>query len=387
MDKRVVLKEGKEKSLLRRHPWIFSGAIASIPEIEPGEVLPVYSSCNTFLCNAYFHPSNSLSGRVLSFTKEPIEKVIEDKLQRSIALRKKFLATTNAYRLVNSEGDGLPGLVIDCYADVLVMQISTFGMQRWKGYLVDLLCKLLSPRIIYEKSTSFSRKTEGLEDSEGVLFGEECNEVEIIENGIKFLVSLTDGQKTGFFLDQREMRKLLSTYCKEARVLNCFSYSAGFSLSALQGGAKEVVSVDICKRACDLARRNTLLNNFSESSHRIIQEDVFHFLKESSLEYDVVILDPPAFAKKKGDIPAACSGYKEINRGVLEKMPSQGLLLSSSCSYHVDDKLFQNLLFQAAQEAGRNVKILHRHLHAIDHPTSLYHPEGEYLKSLLLYVE
>jgi 23S rRNA (cytosine1962-C5)-methyltransferase len=389
MDKKVILKEGKEKSLLRKHPWIFSGAIASIPACEPGEILPVYSSDGQYLAQACFHPDNSLSGRVLSFTHQETKDLLKAKIQEALDLRKKFFdpELTNAFRLINAEGDGLSGLVVDYYNDVLVLQISTCGMERLKAQIVEILISLLSPKAIYEKSCSSTRKQEGLKEQEGFLYGEEIKEVEILENGMKFLVSLTQGQKTGFFLDQREMRKLVSCYSKEKKVLNCFSYSGGFSLFALKGGASFVDSVDSCGKASELARKNTRLNGFSKEQHGIHQKDGFSFLKDSDLDYDLVILDPPAFAKKKSDIAEACKGYKEINRTAMEKMPPKSLLLTCSCSYHIDGDLFQNLLFQAASEAKRNVKILHRHIQAIDHPISLNHPEGEYLKSFTLFID
>jgi 23S rRNA (cytosine1962-C5)-methyltransferase len=388
MDKRIILKEGKEKSLLRRHQWIFSGAIASFPDFEAGEILPVYGHDRSFLAIGYFHPKNSLAGRVLSFEEEPVHEILKKRIGQALELRRSFfdLKQTNAFRLINAEADHLSGLIVDCYNDVLVLQISTCGMERLKKQIVEILISLLSPRTIYEKSTSAARIQDGLEDSEGLLFGEDVSEIEILENGLKFIVSL-DGQKTGFFLDQREMRKCISTYTNGKKVLNCFSYSGGFSLFALKGGAKHVDSVDICSRASDLARRNTLLNGFSLDNHKIYQEDVFEFLKRSKLDYDMVILDPPAFAKKKADTSSACKGYKELNRAVFEKMPSKSLLLTCSCSYYVDEKLFQNVIFQAANEAKKGVKILHRHKQAMDHPLSIYHPEGEYLKSFLLYVE
>lgn len=386
--KKVVLKAEKEKSLLRRHPWIFSGAIASFPDFSDGEILPVYSACGKFLAQAYFHTQNSLSGRVLSFTEDPVEKILKERFHKAFEMRRRFFSAqhTNAYRLINAEGDGMPGLIVDRYHDTLVIQINTAGMERLKPLIIETLVALFEPKTIYEKSTSASRRQEGLPDCEGVAWGEAQHEKEILENGVRFLVSFVEGQKTGFFLDQREMRKMISEYSLNRRVLNCFSYSGGFSLFALKGGAARVDSVDLCGKALQLAKQNTLLNGYPTDQHQIIQEDVFDYLKRSLLDYDLVILDPPAFAKKRADLLPACSGYKEINRLVLEKIPAGSLLLTSSCSYYIDEKLFQNLIFQAAHEAGRQVQILGRHLQALDHPISLYHPEGDYLKSLFLLV-
>jgi 23S rRNA (cytosine1962-C5)-methyltransferase len=386
---KVILKADKEKSLIRRHPWIFSGAIASLPSCEPGTLLPVYSASGDFLAQAYFHPDQSLCGRVLSFEEGSIEEILFLRIEEALNLRKAFFDrnVTNAYRLINAEGDGLPGLIVDCYDDVLVIQANTYGIERLKPLIVKLLKQLVSPRTIYEKSSSFSRRQEGLQDQIGLLFGEEVDLVQIKENGMGFFVSIKEGQKTGFFLDQREMRQLVAKYAKDKRVLNCFSYSGGFSLFALKSCATHVVSVDSCQSACSLAYQNTTLNGFDHKLHTILQKDVFEVLKSDPLDYDLIILDPPAFAKKRGDLLPACNAYKEMNRMVFQKVKAGTLILSSSCSYHVDEELFQNLLFQAASSAHRSVKILGRHIQALDHPISLNHKEGEYLKSLLLYVQ
>lgn len=386
----LVLKEGKEKSLLRRHPWIFSGAIhSSPPDLTPGEIVSVFSSSGVFLAQAYFHPQNSLAARVLSFEKTPIPEVIAEQIQKALALRRSLLnlEATNCYRLINGEGDGLPGLIVDVYDNVLVLQVNTWGMEKLKPLLIELLVKIVQPKSLYEKSLSSARLQEGLAAAEGTLWGEKIDEVEVRENGIQFFVSFKEGQKTGLFLDQREMRAVVRSLAYKKRVLNCFSYTGGFSLAALKGGALSVDSVDSCPRASFYARKNSFLNGFDASCHRIIEQDAFQFLKNSSLEYDLVILDPPAFAKKRADLDAACRGYKEINRLVLEKLPARTLLVTSSCSYHVDEPLFQNLLFQSAHEARRSVKIVGRHAQAPDHPLSLYHPEGSYLKSLILFVD
>ncbi|MES2122687.1 MAG: class I SAM-dependent rRNA methyltransferase [Chlamydiota bacterium] len=385
-DQRVVLKPGREKSLLNKHPWIFSGAVAEWPLFENGEILPVFSASGNFLAQAYFHRENSIAGRVLAFTEAPIRQVIEERLSQAIALRKQRFSsqTTNAYRLVNSEGDFLPGLVIDLYDDVAVLQVNTCGMERLKSLIVELLKTKLTLRGIYEKSHSSARTQDGLSDSIGVLFGDCPKEVIVKENGVSFLSAIQEGQKTGFFLDQREMRQLIMRCSSGKKVLNCFSYTGGFSLFALQGGARHVVSVDCSEEACRLARENTLLNNFDLSAHEVVQADVFEYLKDHALDFDVVILDPPAFAKRRQDVNNACRGYKEINRMAMQKLPPNSLLLSSTCSHFVDDTLFQQVLFQAAIEAKREVEICGHHIQAADHPISLFHPEGKYLKSFLL---
>ena len=378
---RVILKEGKEKSLLQQHPWIFSGAIASRPPHAPGEILPVYSSAGKLMGSGYFHPENSIAGRMLTFTEENPLDAIRRSLKAALDLRK-TLVPEQARRLVNGEGDGLPGLIIDQYGDVVVLQIHTAGMERLKEFLVDELVSLLHPRAIYQKCTAPARRQEGLEDAKGLLYGTETPEVTILEHGISYFVSIEEGQKTGFFLDQREMRKKILELSQDKKILNCFAYTGGFSLAALKGGAKLVHSVEISEEACNLAKRN----NFDPARHTIFQADAFDFLRHQPLNYDIVILDPPAFAKKRSDVVMAAKGYREINRLALQKMPPHSLLLTCSCSSYVDPTLFQQLIFQASSDAKRSVRILGRHTQALDHPVSVYHPEGMYLKSLLLYI-
>ena len=388
MSKQVILKAGKEKSLKRRHPWIFSGAVEIYPAFENGEVLSVVSSKGEFLAKAFFHRERSLAGRVLSFKDEPLEEVILKRLKEALALRTALINEhlTNAYRLINAEGDGLPGLIVDRYADVLVLQVNTLGMWKLKERIVEELTTLIQPKAIYEKSTSIVRDLEGLEEAQGFLFGSAPPEIEVQENGIKFLVDYQEGQKTGFFLDQREMRDLVGSLAKGKRVLNCFSYSGGFSLAALQGGCAHVTSVDSSAAATDLCQRNTALNGFTQDRHTICQEDVFTFLEKDPLDYDLIILDPPSFAKRKHSIHKACRGYKELNRFVFKKAPDPALLLTCSCTGLVTPPLFQDVIAQAAAEEHRAVRILAFHRDAYDHPHSLFHPEGRYLKSLLLYL-
>jgi 23S rRNA (cytosine1962-C5)-methyltransferase len=386
--RRVVLKPGREKALRNRHPWIFSGAIASFPIFENGEVLPVYSDAGGFLAQAYFHNENSISGRVLSFQDEPIEAAVDKRIAEAISLRERMFdrLMTNCYRLINAEGDWLPGLIVDIYDEYAVVQINTHGMERLKSFIVEKLKTRVKLRGIYERSQSGARRQEGLPDSVGPLFGECPKDVLVKENGLSFLVSIDEGQKTGFFLDQREMRQLISRLGKNKRVLNCFSYTGGFSLFALKGGAASVTSVDSSEEACRYAMENTLLNHIPLAQHQVVKADVFDYLKDCKETFDVAILDPPAFAKKRQDVNDACRGYKEINRRVFEKMPPDSYLLTCSCSYFIDENLFQQVVFQAAIEAKREVAICSRHIQATDHPVSLFHPEGEYLKSLLLHI-
>ncbi len=391
-EKKVVLKKGKERSIqINRHPWIFSGAVeSSSKNILPGDLAYVYSFEGEFLAQAYFNLENSLSGRILSFDKRPAEETIQEKIQKAKKLRFSLLnrSQTNCFRLINAEEDGLPGLIVDCYDQVLVLQINTAGMDKLRPLIVEGLCKELQPVSIYEKSTSRARSQEGLIAQEGFLYGKEILEVKVQENGISFLVSIVEGQKTGFFLDQREMRKKVGELSKGRSLLNCFSYSGGFSLHALKGGASHVTSIDSCSKASALCQRNSDIGGFSKEKHAIIQEDVFDFLKRDSLKsYDFIILDPPAFAKKRQEVESATLGYRQINHVAIEKCPPGSLLLTCSCSYFIDMNLFQQVLFQAASQAKREVKILSKHIQSLDHPVSLYHPEGDYLKSLLLWIE
>ncbi|PWU16608.1 MAG: class I SAM-dependent rRNA methyltransferase [Chlamydiae bacterium] len=388
MKKRAVLKPGREKSLLHRHPWIFSGAIDSLPEFEQGEILEVYSFSGQYLAQAYFHKDNSLAARVLTFDCDLEDVMLNKHLDRAIALRKKIFSqkTTNCFRLVNSEADELPGLIIDIYDTIAVMQINTWGMQRLKEKILSLLLKKFPLKGVLEKSVSSARLQEGLEKQKAIVFGEVPQELIVKENGLFMHVAPEEGQKTGLFLDQREMRQLIFHHAKGKRVLNCFSYTGGFSLFALAAGAKHVTSIDISKKACELARKNTLLNKFPIEAHTIIQADVFEYLRQKELPFDLVILDPPAFAKRRQDLHNACYGYKEINRLSLAKMPYDSLLLSSSCSYFINEPLFRQLLFQVAADVKRSVSILSKHIQTPDHPISLFHPEGDYLKSFFLRV-
>lgn len=388
-ESKVILKPQKEKAILNRHHWVFSGAVAQLPAFKNGDILPVHSHTGMFLGTAYFNRQSGIVGRMLTFDDTPPFDALEQKLQQAVELRQSLFdpAITNGYRLVNGEGDFLPGLVIDCYKDVLVMQIGTLGMEKLKDFMVDWLIKQLQPRVIFEKSESSTRKEEGLKPSVGLLFGSDLSPVEILENGLKFKIDFTKGQKTGFFCDHRQMRQQIRMLAKGKSVLNCFAYSGGFSVYALDGGACKVDSVELSDMALQSAKDNTALNGFKVDDARFHQKDVFDFLRDNPLDYELVILDPPAFAKKQKDQIAACRGYKDINRVTLKKMPAKSWLLTCSCSFYVDEPLFQKVIFQAAVEAGRNVRIIGRHQMAQDHPINICHPESDYLKSLLLYVE
>lgn len=388
MKNSVLLKGGKEKIFYQRHHWLFSGAIAAFPEkFENGALYPVVSARGELLGHAFFNRNCSLCGRVVSFGKEDPHKAIQENIRRAIALRKSVFheASTNAYRLINGEGDRLPGLIVDRYGEYLVMQIGTLGMEKIKPFLLETILAAFPVRGIYEKSLLPSRLEEKLPFFEANLWGEEAEKIAIIENGQRFWISYKRGQKTGFFLDQREMRNLVGSHCAGKRVLNCFAYTGGFTVYALKQGALAVDSVDASEEALKMAKENLELNELPQQEFHAC--DAFAFLREKPLDYDLIILDPPAFAKKKGDVSKAYLGYKEIHRQVFQKAPSGCLLLTCSCSYHFDADLFQKLVFQVANETKREVKILGRHRLGIDHPVNLFHPESEYLKSLFLLIE
>jgi 23S rRNA (cytosine1962-C5)-methyltransferase len=385
----IVLKKGKEKPILQRHHWIYSGAIQSYPFQESAPIVPVYSSSRSLLGYASLNRGHSIAAYMLSFGSQSVEEAITERIREAFCFRRKWFdpSQTNAYRLINAEGDGIPGLIIDSYDNHLVMQISQTGIESMKDLLISILIREAAPKGISEKSTSFLRKKGGLEPIQKHLWGEKAERVIILENGLQFLVDLEKGQKTGWFLDQREMRQLVRSHASQRKVLNVFAYTGGFSVAAIDGGATHVDSVEISSRCEEFMMENLKLNQLPEHKHRMICQDAFDFLKDEMLDYDLIILDPPAFVKKREDIAAAFRAYKDLNYLAMSKMKAGSMLMTSSCSYHVDEALFQNILFRAALEANRQVKIIGRHRQAIDHPVSIFHPESVYLKSLFLYVE
>lgn len=388
---KLVLLPGKQKNIIARHHWIFSGAVQSCDPCEAGATLAVHSFDGQPLGYAYSSKGGSIVARMVSFSKNITpEKAVPDLILRAVAMRRSMFdeAKTNCWRVVHGEGDGLPGLVVDRYADILVIQISTVGMERLKPLVIAELKKAFpGTRAIYEHSNLPSRRKECMADFSGVLDGQLPEATDVIENGVIFRIIWKEVQKTGFFLDQREMRKLIGSLSQGKRVLNCFSYTGGFSAYAAVAGATRVDSVDIAAGAVELSKTNFSLNGVDPIQHGFYAEDVFRFLREKPLSYELVILDPPAFAKKKEDIEQAAKGYKDINMTALKKMPSGSLLLTCSCSYFMDESLFQTVIFQAARDANRTVRIIQKHHLAPDHPINIFHPEGDYLKSLLLYVE
>lgn len=385
----ITLKPERDKPLRNFHPWVFLGAIEAFPEFQNGSILRVVNSASEFLGYGYFNKGQSIVGRMISFREgDPVE-AIKEHIQTAVDSRAVFKdSETNAYRLINGEGDSVPGLIVDRYDDVLVVQINTLGIEVLKTSIVSHLVNLTGITNIFEKSNSPTRRKEGLPDVAGWFRGTHSNSFTVLENGLKFEVDLGHAQKTGLFLDQREMRSLVKKYAPDKAVLNCFGYTGGFTVAALAGGARKADTVDIDEHAAAGTIANLGLNNFNHADTEVFTDDVFEFLQNKTTEdtYDFIILDPPAFAKRSSDIANATRGYRELNRLALEKLPKGGLLLTSSCSAHVDTQLFQSIIFQAAKQARREVKILSRHILAADHPVNLYFPEGDYLKSLFLRV-
>jgi 23S rRNA (cytosine1962-C5)-methyltransferase len=385
----VVLKPGRDKAVRNRHHWIFSGAIRDLPDFADGDILAVQSSSGDLLGHGYFNRQSAITGRLIAFGSEPPEAAVRASLERALALRRAFFdpALTNAHRVVNAEGDGLPGLVADLYDDVLVLQIATLGMEKLKPLVLDVLRSALRPRSVLEKSDLPARREEGLEPFEAVLAGEPVDKVRILEGGVPFWVGLSQGQKTGFYLDQRGSRRLVRETASGRRVLNAFAYTGSFSVMALLGGAVRADSIDTSEAALALAQENFELNGLPSDAGLFFDADVFEFLREPALDHDYIILDPPAFAKKRADVVAACRGYKDINRLAFQRIRTPGLVLTFSCSHFVDETLFQQVVFQASHEAGRRVRVLQKQRQAFDHPVNIYHPETAYLKGLLLYVD
>lgn len=389
--KRVLLKPEKEKALLNRHPWIFSGAIDQIDEgYTAGELVQVLSSEEEFLGIGFLNPVSQIAVRMLSFEDCEInDAFFEKRIRNAVSLRQCLISDqTNAVRLIHSENDYLPGLTVDRYGDYLAVQIHSAGMDKYRDLIVKVLSEAVPVRGIYEKSEAEWRRLEGLEPHQGVLKGEDPPElITILENGISYGVDLRAGQKTGFFLDQRENRKLVSSWSKGKKVLNCFSYSGGFSISAARGGALSTVSIDSSEPALKTAQKNFELNGMKEPEHRLLRTDVFQYLRQSQETFDLVVLDPPAFCQSKSQVEKSTRAYKDINLFAIKRLTPGGILFTASCSSHISQDLFQKILFAAAKDAGRGLQILTKTGQPADHPLSIYFPEGEYLKACLCRVD
>ncbi|WP_302536413.1 class I SAM-dependent rRNA methyltransferase [Phocaeicola coprophilus] len=392
--KKVYLKPGKEESLKRFHPWVFSGAIARVEgEPEEGEVVDVYTSQKEFIACGHFQVG-SIAVRVLSFRQETIDhafwvrrlEVAKD-LRRALGLIGN--PQNNTYRLVHGEGDNLPGLIIDVYDHTAVMQAHSAGMHVYRMEIADALSEVMGDviqNIYYKSETTLPFKADLLATENGFIKGGSPENI-AMENGLKFHVDWLKGQKTGFFVDQRENRHLLEHYAKGRNVLNMFCYTGGFSFYAMRGGANLVHSVDSSAKAIDLTNENVELNFPGDARHQAFAEDAFKFLDRMGDQYDLIILDPPAFAKHRDALRNALRGYTKLNAKAFEKIRPGGILFTFSCSQVVNKQDFRNAVFTAASQSGRSVRILHQLTQPGDHPVNIYHPEGEYLKGLVLYVE
>ncbi|NDW19205.1 class I SAM-dependent rRNA methyltransferase [Dysgonomonas sp. 216] len=392
--KKIILKPKKEESLKRFHPWIFSGAVARKDEgIEEGEVVNVYTADNEFIAVGHYQ-IGSIEVRVLSF--EPI-KIDADfwrkKLTVAFDLRQSIglvNEANNTYRLVHGEGDNLPGLIIDVYAHTAVIQSHSVGMHESRNDICKALQEVLEGRvrnIYYKSETTLPYKANLGAENDYLIGGVEDNNV-ALENGLKFKADWLKGQKTGFFVDQRDNRSLLEKYASGRSVLNMFCYTGGFSFYAMRGGAKLVHSVDSSAKAIMLTDENIALNFSEDGRHKSFAEDAFKFLGNmDNSQYDLIVLDPPAFAKHRGAIKNALQGYKRLNAVAFNKIAPGGILFTFSCSQVISKDAFRLAVFSAAAQSGRSVKILHQLTQPADHPINIYHPEGEYLKGLVLYVE
>ncbi|HKL07721.1 MAG TPA: class I SAM-dependent rRNA methyltransferase [Bacteroidales bacterium] len=390
---KVILKSGKDQSVRRYHPWIFSGAIKKIKgNVNEGDLVMVTDNKDEFLAMGHYQ-IGSIAVRIISFEQTAINVDFwRRKIQNAYALRKTLGLTdhpeNNVYRLVHAEGDGMPGLIIDFYNGTIVMQMHSIGMYLQRENFVEILKEIYGNQLhaVFDKSKSTIPFKSDIEAKNEYLFGKPDNKV-VLEYGNKFSINWEEGQKTGFFIDQRENRKLVQQYSKDRSVLNVFGYTGGFSVYAMKGGAKQVHSVDSSAKAIDLTNENIALNIEQNNLHEAFAVDAFEFLENADQKYDLIILDPPAFAKHQNVLHNALQGYKRINAKAIEKIKPGGILFTFSCSQVVSKENFRKSVFTAAANTGRNVRILHQLTQPSDHPVNIYHPESEYLKGLVVYVE
>jgi len=387
----LILKPGRERSLLRRHPWVFSGAVAEVRgDPQPGATVELISAQREFLGQAAYSQQSQISARVWSWQcEENIDAAFfHRRLARAIRARAGLEAESNAYRLVHAESDGLPGLVVDKYGEILVLQCLSTGAEAWREQIADALVELCEPAATYERSDVEVRKLEGLPPRAGLLRGElPETTVQITEHGLSFKVDLAGGHKTGFYLDQRANRLLARQLAKGRAVLDCFSYTGGFALNALKGGANAVTLVEESGDALNLAKDHFALNGFEKERAEFIQGDVFQVLRrfrDEARQFDLVVLDPPKFAPTKAQAERAARGYKDINLLAFKLLRPGGLLVTFSCSGGIDAALFQKIVAGAALDAGVDARILRRLSQGSDHPVALNFPEGEYLKGLVI---
>ena len=388
--KTIVLKRGKADSLRRFHPWVFSGAIQTLPDdLKEGEIVRVEDASSQFLAVGHYQ-IGSIAIRVLSFEDVVVDDAFwDERLSEALMLRRALnllRADNNIFRLVHGEGDRLPGLIVDIYGETAVMQAHSVGMHYARHQIAQSLQRILGKNVtqVYYKSETTLPYKANLEELDGPLLGNASNNNVAVENDLRFHIDWLRGQKTGFFIDQRENRLLLQHYSNKRYVLNMFCYTGGFSVYALRGGAQEVVSVDSSAKAIDLTNANVALNYPNCNHHKAYAEDAFKFLEKADDAYDLIVLDPPAFAKHKEAVRNALKGYTRLNLQAMRKIKRGGILFTFSCSQAISKDQFRLAVFTAAAQSGRYVRILHQLHQPADHPVNIYHPEGEYLKGLVL---
>lgn len=388
--KTIVLKRGKADSLRRFHPWVFSGAIQTLPDdLKEGEIVRVEDASSQFLAVGHYQ-IGSIAIRVLSFEDVVVDDAFwDERLSEALMLRRALnllRADNNIFRLVHGEGDRLPGLIVDIYGETAVMQAHSVGMHYARHQIAQSLQRILGKSVtqVYYKSETTLPYKANLEELDGPLLGNASNNNVAVENDLRFHIDWLRGQKTGFFIDQRENRLLLQHYSNKRYVLNMFCYTGGFSVYALRGGAQEVVSVDSSAKAIDLTNANVALNYPNCNHHKAYAEDAFKFLEKADDAYDLIVLDPPAFAKHKEAVRNALKGYTRLNLQAMRKIKRGGILFTFSCSQAISKDQFRLAVFTAAAQSGRYVRILHQLHQPADHPVNIYHPEGEYLKGLVL---
>jgi 23S rRNA (cytosine1962-C5)-methyltransferase len=387
---KIVLKSGRERSIINRHPWIFSGAVKQMPQADNGEIVQVVTNNDEHLGYGFFSPNSQITCRLFSFAN--VDEQIDfnfwrDKINNAYRLRKSVIdfENTNIFRLICAEGDFFPGLIVDVYNEVAVVQILIKGVERISSHIFKAINEL-GYHYIYLKTKQNTQLLEGVLGGNNWIDARPEHQVMATEHGVNFAVDVEHGQKTGFFIDQRENRKLVGQFSKGKKVLNTFCYSGGFSLYALEGGASLVHSVDSSKDAIQLCEQNVGIIN-RKDSHKSYVEDCFDFLKTCDDNYDIIILDPPAFAKTARAVDNAARGYKNLNLLGIKKVAPGGMIFTFSCSQHIDKDLFRKIVFSAAADAQRNVRIIKQLSQPEDHPINIYHPEGEYLKGLMLQVD
>ena len=386
---KAQLVRGRHQRILSGHPWIYSNEIQEVSgQADPGDIIDVVDSRGKFVGRGYINPQSQIAVRLLTRAEEDIDRAFfAGRLRRAVEYRQRVVPGASAFRVVHTEADFLPGLIVDKFSDYLVVQTLTLGIDRWKDTIAEILDELLSPKGIYERNDAPVRELEGLEQKVGFIKGPFGTLVDIDENGVSVTVDVQRGQKTGYFLDQTENRLAIRRYCKDARVLDCFCYSGGFALSAARGGAREVAGVDQAESAMDLARANAIRNAFGACSFE--QANAFDYLRllhRRSERFDVVILDPPAFAKSKSALEGAVRGYKEINLRAMKILEPRGILISCSCSHHMDEALFFQVILEASVDVGRTLRLIEKRGQAKDHPVLAAAPETGYLKCFIFEV-